>query len=228
MAEEVENQSESFEDKVSNVEQFVEDKKKPLLIGGGVVLALGAILLYVFLMWIPSRNTEAQKAMYMAEFAFGKDSFQLALNGRAMGTAPFAGFAEISSKYSFTKAANLANYYAGICCLNLKKYDEAVTYLNKFSTKDPVIGAVALNATGDAYAEQNKMDDAVSYYEKAANFSDNESYTPMFLLKAGNALERQKKYADAKGYYEKIKEKYPNSEEGRDIEKYIARASAAQ
>lgn len=228
MAEELENQSEGFQEKVSNFEEFVEDKKKPLLIAGGVVAVLAAVLIYVFVVWIPSRNVAAQKAMYMAEFAFAKDSFNLALNGRTAGVAPFAGFAEISSKYSFTKAANLANYYAGICCLNLKKYDEAVTYLNKFSTKDPVIGAVALNATGDALAEQGKLDDAISYYGKAANFSDNDTYTPMFLLKAGNAAEKQKKLDDAKGYYEKIKEKYPNSEEGRDIEKYIARVEAAK
>lgn len=228
MAEELENASESFQEKVSNFEQFVEDKKKPLMIGGGVIAVLAAVLIYVFVVWIPSRNEAAQKAMYMAEFAFAKDSFNLALNGRPAGIAPFAGFAEISSKYSFTKAANLANYYAGISCLNLKKYDEAVTYLNKFSTKDPVIGAVALNATGDALAEQGKLDDAIGYYSKAANFSDNDTYTPLFLLKAGNAAEKQKKYDDAKGYYEKIKEKYPNSEEGREIEKYIARVDAAK
>lgn len=228
MAEELENASESLQEKLSNFEEFVEDKKKPLLIGAGVVAVLAVVLIYVFAMWIPNRNAEAQKAMFMAEFAFQKDSFSLALNGRHTGPNQFAGVAEISSKYSFTKAANLANYYAGISCLQLKKYDEAVSYLNKFSTKDPIIGAIALNATGDALAEQNKLDEATGYYEKAAKFSDNEFYTPMFLLKAGNALEKQKKYADAKGYYEQVKDKYPNSEEGRDIEKYIARASAAE
>lgn len=228
MAEELDNIGESFEEKLSSFEQFVEDKKKPLLIGGGVIAVLAIALVYVFAMWIPNRNKEAQNAMYMAQFAFEKDSFALALNGRAIGTKPFAGFAEISSKYSFTKAANLANYYAGISCLRLKKYDEAVSYLNKFSTKDPIVGALALSATGDALSEQNKLDEAVGYYEKAAKFSENEQFTPFFLLKAGNALETQKKYADAKGYYEKIKEKYPNSDEGRDIEKYIARASAAE
>lgn len=228
MAEELDNIGESFEEKVSNFEHFVEEKKKPLLIGGGVVLVLAVALVYVFAMWLPNRNAEAQKAMYMAQFAFEKDSFALALNGRAVGTTPFAGFAELSSKYSFTKAANLSNYYAGVCCLNLKKYDEAVSYFNKFSTKEPIIGALALNLTGDALSEQGKMDEAIGYYEKAAKFSDNEQFTPFYLMKAGNALEKQKKYADAKGYYEQIKQKYPKSDEGRDIEKYIARASAAE
>lgn len=228
MAEELENLGDNIQNKLDNVEQFVEDKKKPLLIGAGVVLALAVVLIYLFAMWLPNRNKEAQKAMYMAQFAFEKDSFALALNGRAVGTNPFPGFAEISSKYSFTKAANLANYYAGVSCLYLKKYDEAVSYLNKFSTKEPLIGALALSLTGDALSEQGKLDEATGYYEKAAKFSDNEQFTPMYLLKAGNALEKQKKYADAKGYYEKIKEKYPLSEEGRDIEKYIARTSSAE
>jgi tetratricopeptide (TPR) repeat protein len=98
--------------------------------------------------------------------------------------------------------------------------------LDKFSTNDAILGALKLSATGDAYSETGKFDEAVKYYEKAANFSDNENYTPYFLFKTGLAYEKEKKYADAKKLYEKIRDQYPTSDEGHDIEKYIARASA--
>ena len=186
------------------------------------MIVLFVALVYIFAKYIPDENLKAQKAVYEAQFAFAKDSFNLALNGNAA----FKGFADVANKYSWTNTGNIANYYAGICCLNLKKYDEAIKYLDKFSTKDAVIGALKLSATGDAYTELGKMDDGIRYYEKAANFSDNQSYTPYFLLKTGLAYEKQKKYADAKKQYEIIRDKYPTSEEGRDIEKYIARASA--
>ena len=159
--------------------------------------------------------------MYMAEFYFARDSFAVALNGNAA----YSGFAEIANKYKWTRAGNLADYYAGIRCLNTKKYNDAITYLDKFSTSDPIIGAIKLNATGDAYSETGKMDEAVKYYQKAADFSDNENYTPYFLFKAGLAYEHLKNMDEAKKCFEKIHDKNPNSDEGRDNEKYIARVS---
>lgn len=218
--EEVSN--ESLQDRLGNLEQFIEDNQQAVLIAGGVIAALVIAVVYVFVSYLPGENTKAQKAIYMAEFAFAKDSFALALNGNPT----YKGFADVAKKYSMTKTGNLANYYAGICCLNLKKDDEAIKYLDKFSTDDAIIGAVKLSATGDAYADLGKMDDAIKYYEKAANYSDNENYTPYFLLKTGEAYEKQKRFADAKKQYEKILDQYPLSDEGREIEKYIARAGA--
>ena len=51
----------------------------------------------------------------MAEIYFEKDSFNLALNGDLNS----AGFIDIADDYSSTKTGKLANYYAGICYLNL-------------------------------------------------------------------------------------------------------------
>jgi tetratricopeptide (TPR) repeat protein len=214
---------ETLAERFGNIEQLIEDNQKAVLAGGAVVAALVVAVIYVFVSYLPQENAKAQKAIYMAEFAFAKDSFALALNGNPT----YKGFTYVADKYSWTKTGNLANYYAGICCLNLKRYAEAIKYLDKFSTDDAIIGAIKLSATGDAYAESGKMDEAIKYYEKAANYSDNESYTPYFLLKTGEAYEKQKRFADAKKEYEKIRDQYPTSDEGRDIEKYIARAGAA-
>jgi tetratricopeptide (TPR) repeat protein len=207
---------------VDSAENFLEQYQKPLMYGGGAIVAVLVVVLFVVFKWLPDRNAKAQKEMFMSELAFAKDSFQVALNGNGTNK----GFLEIGSKYSFTKAANLSHYYSGLCYLNLKKFDEAVKYLGKFSTSDPVLGSVKLSATGDAYAELGKYEDAAKYYEKAAAFSDNDIYAPYFLLKAGLVKERLKKFEDAKQTFEKLKNQYPNSDEGRDADKYIARVSA--
>ena len=223
MAEEIEETTgEQIQDRITQIEEYVEENPKVVFGGAAAVVVLIVALIYIFAKWIPDENLKAQKAIYMAEFAFAKDSFNVALNG----TVAYKGFADVANKYSWTKTGNLANYYAGICCLNLKKYDESIKYLDKFSTKDAIIGALKFSATGDAYAESGRFTDAIKYYEKAANFSDNESYTPYFLFKTGLAYEKDKKFAEAKKFYEKIRDQYPTSEEGRDIEKYIARAGA--
>ena len=202
-------------------EDWFERNRQKLAIGGGAALLLILVAVFIFAKWLPDRNLNAQRAMFQAEAVFGKDSFDLALNGNTQ----FKGFLEIKKKYSFTTAANLANYYIGICYLNKKDYKNAVEYLNSFSTSDPVLGAIKLNLMGDANADQNKTDDAVSYYKKAAEFSDNEQFTPYYLIKLGNYYEKLKKNNDAKETYEKVKSKYPQTREGQEVEKYLARLS---
>ena len=204
------------------IENFVEDNKQTVSIAGGGLLVIIAAALFIKLKWLPDRNLKAQREMYMAEIAFQKDSFDLALNGNGINK----GFLEIQKKYSFTKAANLSKYYIGLCYFNTGKYADAVTYLDKFSTSDPIIGGTKLNAIGDAYAEQNKAAEAQKYYQKAADYSDNDQFRPYYLLKLGLHLESQKKFKEALEQYNLIKDKYPAAEEGRDIEKYIARATA--
>lgn len=202
-------------------EDWFERNRQKLMIGGGTVLVLVVAAVFIFAKWLPDRNLKAQREMFMAEKAFSQDSFDLALKG----TTQYKGFLDIKKSYSFTKAANLTNYYIGVCYLKKADYKNAVEYLNSFSTSDPVLGALKLNLIGDAYADQNKTDDAASYYKKAAEFSDNEEFTPFYLLKLGNYYEKLKKYNDAKDAYTKLKEKYPTTQEGRDVEKYLARLS---
>ena len=218
---EVHEPLEEITDVWHNIENWFEDNKQKVAIGGGVLAVLIVALVFVFAKWIPDRDLKARREMFFAESAFARDSFDIALNGNGLTK----GFIEIKKKYSYTKTANLANYYIGICYLGKKDYKNAIDYLGSYSTSDPILGAAKLNLMGDAYADQNKADDAIGYYRKAADFSDNEQYTPYYLLKLGRYYELQKKYSDAKEAYNKVKEKYPNSQEGRDIEKYIARVN---
>lgn len=219
---EVHEPLEEITDVWHKTEDWFEENKQKVAIGGGVLAVLIVASVFIFAKWLPDRNLKAQRDMYSAEMAFAKDSFDVALNGSGVNK----GFLEIQKKYSFTKAANLANYYIGICYLNKKDYKNAVDYLGSFSTSDPILGAAKLNLIGDAYADQNKSDDALSYYRKAADFSDNEQYTPFYLLKLGMYYETLKKNTEAKEAYTKLKDKYPNTQEGREVEKYLARVNA--
>ena len=72
--------------------------------------------------------------------------------------------------------------------------------------------------------EQNKTEDAVDYYLKAANIDRNEMTTPIALMKAGKAYEELGKFAEAVGMYEQIRNEFPESNEGKEIDKYIAYA----
>lgn len=193
------------------------------------VLAVGAIgyMLYTKFVVEP-KESDAAKEMFVAQKNFqlatdgtATDSlFNLALNG-AEGKP---GFLKIASDYSGTNAANLANYYAGIAYLNLGKNDEAIAHLEKFSSKDVVVKALAIGAIGDAHSNKGNQKEALDFYLKAANSDKNEFTTPRFLAKAGKVALELKNKEEALKYFTDIKENYSTSVEAQNIDALIGLA----
>ncbi|MDE5611983.1 MAG: tetratricopeptide repeat protein, partial [Odoribacter sp.] len=158
--------------------------------------------------------------IFGAQNYFEKDSFNLAL----YGDGNVLGFIEIADKYSSTPSGNLANLYAGVSYLHIGEYDNAIKYLNKFSSDDLLLANLAIANIGDAYMQLGNYKKAAEYYQKAASSKTNDFSTPSFLMKQGLALEKADNYKEALKAYEKIEKQYPTSVEARDIEKYIERA----
>lgn len=211
---------EAVETALTRTEMFIEDNSKifSYLIIGVIVIA-GAFIGIKKLIVAP-KQTEASSQMYMAEQYFEQDSFNLAING----DGNYLGFLDIIDEYKMTKASKLACYYAGVSYLHLGQFNEAIKYLEKFKSKDEMIMPIATGAIGDAYAELDNKDKAIDYYLKAANLRNNEFTAPIYLQKAGELLESQDKAQKALDVYNKIKEEYPESNEARNIPKYIERA----
>ncbi len=208
------------ESALTRTEQFIEANQKliSIVIGSIVVVAVGYLGLNKF--YLEPRQTEAQEQMFMAQTYFEKDSFNLALNGD--GTNP--GFLDIIDDFGSTDAGNLSKYYAGVSYLNMGQFDNAIDYLKKFDTDDLLLGPISVGAQGDAQLELGNQGKALDLYTEAYKMNENELTTPVYMLKAGEILESTSKNAEAVKIYEIIKQKFPESNEGRSIDKYIARA----
>jgi tetratricopeptide (TPR) repeat protein len=166
------------------------------------------------------KEKQASEAMFRAEEYFRADSIRLALNGDAVN----AGFAKIITRYSGTKAADLAGFYAGSCYLKLGDFNNAVKYLKDFKTSAVQVQAKAYGLLGDAYSELNKKDEAAEQYKKAGTYFDqDEVISPEYLFRAGYLYESMGKSQDAIAMYQLIKTKYPGSPRGFDIDRYLAR-----
>lgn len=224
MAIETKDQNLNLEDRLNNFEHWVNQNKTLLTYVAGGLFAIVAAYLGFTKLYLEPKSEEATNQMFMAEKYFGQDSLDLALNG----DGNYLGFTQIMEDYKWTSSANLAHYYAGVIYLKQGKFDDAIEHLKDFNGKDKIVSSMALGALGDAYSELGKMDLAVDYYKKAAYHFENELTTPMFLKKAGMLLENQNKVADARKLYEEIKSKYPNTAEGREMDKYIARSGGFQ
>ena len=217
------NQNEhlNVEDALTQSEAFL-IKYKNAIIGGvvaGIIIVAGFIM-YKNLYAEP-REEKAQAALFKGQEYFEQDAFEQALNGDSIG---YTGFLKVADDYSGTKAANLAKAYAGICYAQLGKYEEAVKMLDSFNGKDQMVAPAILGAAGNCYAQLGQLDKAASTLLSAADKADNNTLSPIFLIQAGEILVKQGKYDDAVNAYTKIKDKYFQSYQAMDIDKYIEQA----
>jgi tetratricopeptide (TPR) repeat protein len=213
---------EEVENALTTAERFFETNSKIISIIFGVAVVMALLLLATHRYYSLPREAKAKEQLFTAEQYFEKDSFKLALNG----DGNFPGFLDIIHDYSSTAAGNLAQYYAGVSNLHIGKYKDAISYLEDFKTDDLLLGPVSIGAQGDAYLELGNKEKAVKLYLEAAKLNSNTFTSPLYFLKAGNTYEALGTKDKALEIYQTIKEKYSESEQGRIIDKYIARLAA--
>ena len=202
---------------ISKSEEFLNKYKKHIIYAvAGIIVLLGLVFGYTKLIREPRRN-EALAQMFPAEQYFRSDSFHLALNG----DGNVLGFKDIIAQYK-SLPGQVVYFYAGVCELRLGNYQQAIDYLNKYKSGDDIIQARAWCNIGDAYAGLDNPDNAITWYKKAAGYRDN-AYAAMYYKKAGILMEEKGTYNGALEMYTIIKDKYPQTIEGYDIDKYISR-----
>lgn len=215
-----EDQFEQVEEAVSKTEQYIIDNQKSIMTIIGAIIAIIVLFKAYQNFYILPLEKEAQTDIYMAELYFQKDSFNLALDGDGQ----YAGFLEIADDYGSTNVGKLANYYAGLCYLNIGEYEDAIEYLEDFSSNDIILSSLALGCIGDAYMELGDIDNAMDAYEDAVANSNNKFTAPRYMMKLAMIYELNGDYSEALDLYETIKKDFKESIEASGIEKYIARA----
>jgi predicted negative regulator of RcsB-dependent stress response len=205
---------------VDKAEEFLADTKKrniTVIVGGVLILAIVGLFLYRG--YLDSQNKEAQEEMFPAIYAFEADSLNTALNGDGLNY----GFLKIIADYPGTRAANMANLYAGNIYLQLGDFNSAIRHLDDYSSDDYVMQARAYALTGDAYMELEKYKEAADYYEKAADYKANESYTPVYLQKLAIAQENAGNNKEAAAAWGTIVDEYVKSRLVQEAKKHKAR-----
>lgn len=223
----IEQGTPTMEQTLNKQEAFFLKYKKAIVVAvvAVIVIIAGSIAYNTF--YAGPREDKAATAMAKAQELFAAQQYELALKG----DKSFEGFLQVASNYSGTDAANLANLYAGLCYANLDKWQDAVKYLDQFSSQDDAfISPSAMAALGNAYAHTKQIDKAVSCLKKAADMANSEakdgvniSVAPTCLMQAARLLENQNKNDEALSIYKEIKTKYVKSYYNSEIDKYIER-----
>ena len=207
---------------MSASEAFIIKYKNKFLTGiAAIVILVGGVLGYQHFISEPNEK-KASEALFKGEQYFNADNFELALNGDSLG---YEGFLNVANKFSGTDAGKLANAYAGLCYAQLGNYEEAVNYLNKFNANDHLVSPALLGTMGNCYAQLGQLDKAAATLVKAADKANSQALSPIYLIQAGQIYEKLGKKSEAVNAYKTVKEKYFNSYQSMDIDKYIERAS---
>ena len=211
-----------LEEAMSSSEAFIIKYKNKFLAGiAAIVIVVGGVLGYQNFISEPNEK-KASEALYRGEQYFMADNYELALNGDSLG---FEGLLKVAEKHSGTAAGKLANAYAGISYAQLGQYENAVKYLDKFGANDQLVGPALMATMGNCYAQLGQLDKAAATLVKAADKANSQALSPIYLIQAGQIYEKLGKKSEAVSAYKTVKEKYYNSYQSMDIDKYIERAS---
>ncbi len=202
-------------------EAFIEKNLKKILI----VLAAVIVVAIGFFLWrnsVEETEAEAQVAISKSEQLFMQQQYETALNGDGIATK---GFLNVIDEYSGTKTANLAALYAGLCYYNLGKYDDAISYLDKFDTQnDQSVSPAAVAALGNCYAQKGDVEKGVSTLLKASKMTKG-NLAALFKLQAGMLYESLDQTDKALELYNDIKANYLTSPLAQNIDTYIERVT---
>lgn len=190
-----------------------------------LIIVIGGYLGYKYLIQVPTEK-KAQDEIFKAEMNFRNDSLQLALNGNNSTS----GFLKVIKNYGGTPSGNLAKLYAGECYLQLGEFKKSIEQLESFNAGGAKqVEAKVQGMIGDAYAELKQNEKAITHYRNAGSiFESDLNLSSEYLFRAGLLLEIEGKNADAIKVYQEIKEKFPRTERGYSIDKYLARLGATK
>ncbi len=207
---------------MSSSEAFIIKYKNKFLAGiAAIVIVVGGILGYQNFISEPNEK-KASEALFQGEQYFMADNYEYALNGDSLG---YEGFLKVAYEFGGTDAGKLANAYAGICYAQLGQYENAVKYLDKFSAEDQLVSPALMGTMGNCYIQLGQLDKGAATLMKAADKANSHSLSPIYLIQAGQVYEKLGKKSEALKAYQTVKDKYFNSYQSMEIDKYIERAS---
>lgn len=196
------------------------ERNRNLIAGGIVAVMLGVGGYFGYNWYINSQEEKASDDVLYAFKYYEKDSLDKAINGNK----PYKGAKALADEYSGTKTGALAKYMLATSYLNQGKIKEGVALLEEYQKdNDNMVSATAYEALGYGYEELKQFDKAAEAYLSASKVNENSITTPEYLMRAARCYEELKNNDKALSLYKEIKKKYPVSEAGSQVEKYIAK-----
>lgn len=198
--------------------QYADTYKTQLLIGVAVVL-VAAIGAYFYIDNQQKSNQAASLEFSKVMPMYDAGSFKEAIDGRA--AAGIKGLKFIVDEYGSTQQGEVAKIYLANAYYYLGSYDEAMNYYDDYSGDGGIFQASAYAGMAACYEAKENWKDAASYYERAYNEEETNSFNADYLLRAGINYKQIGEAEKAKELLKKLKKDYPQTVASREADRYL-------
>lgn len=211
------NQIDQLNEHLTNAGKRIEANKKPFMTIVGIIVAVGVLVAAYFYFFYTPGVDKAFNAYGAVE-----------VNGAANDTVAAENYKKVADQYGSSDAGKLAALEAAQHYYEIGKYQDALNYLDKFSTSEEVLKANVSILRGDCYVNLKKYDQAIAEFEKAAKEgAGNSEIAPRAMMKQAVVYDEQKKYDKALGVFEQILSEYPDyTYNSLPMEAYVEREKA--
>ena len=206
-------------DSLSSIEQKVQNNQK-VIMWVSVAVAIVVCLILVYIYGIRKPGIEA------ANDAVGQADLELALGN---DTIALQQYQQVADEYGY-EGGNRAALNAAILLYQQGKYQEALNYLDQYSSSESIIGASSKSLEGDCYVNLKQYPEALKAYDKAISAADeNPTIVPLLLVKKANIYRAEKNYEAEYEALKEVVEDYPQFDRSAqaDIRKMYERAKAS-
>ncbi|MEW5975231.1 MAG: tetratricopeptide repeat protein [Acidobacteriota bacterium] len=220
----------SFMLAVERVRDFLARRQKQILLAlAGVAIIVLAVI--AFFTYTASRNEAAQQALSDALKTFRAS---VVTSGPPPQGSELT-FKSSSEKYSkaleeFQRVAasrppapvgKIANYYTGLCFVELGRIDEAVKSLEPLSKEKSDYGALAIQAMARAYEASGNLSQATEMYRQLAASGSQLTPKGQSLMRLAKLYELQNKNSEATKIYQQIIKELPGTPLASEAEQRI-------
>ena len=197
---------------------------KRIVNGALTGLVVLVIILVAYLNNVNSNNQKATAELGKILTYYDQGKYDVAVSGNLQENV--RGLQSIVDDYGSTRAGELATFYLANCYYSQSNFDKALKYYLKVDVSDDLIAASALAGAASCYESKGDYAKAASTYENAAYRSSKDINVPENLFHAGQDYLAAGNKEKATELFKKVKKDFPTSNAAREIERWIAEASA--
>ena len=195
-----------------------EKHKQNFIIGGVAVIVLAAASFF----YTQQRNSNNEKANIELSRViplFDSGMFLESIEGNPQSKV--IGLKKIVADYGNSENGEIAKVYLAHAYYYLGKVDEALKNYDDYSGSNELFKSAAFAGEAACYESKNDFDKAAELYRKASSVSEENALNPQYLLFSGINLLKVKKTAEAKEIFERVKNDFPTTASGREVERYL-------
>lgn len=195
------------------------ENNRTIVYGAFTVIVIVLAMIFGFSYIQSSRNADALEQMTEAVIRYESGDYVTAIDGDVF----FTGLIEIAENYGNTKAGNLARFYTADALFRTGDLERSLFFFRAFNKEGNSIGASAYAGEAAIHETNGDFNEAGDLYLRAATIFESDVTAPGYLVKAARSYEAASDLPAARQVFEQLREDYPISREGQNVEFYLAR-----